>query len=275
MSNLGTKNFYDKYVMKTRYLFTFVFLLCSCATGASVAPTATVTPFPTISPEHELMLVNIKSLLTTSPHSEFSCDKCHKRKGEIVEKQLVWTDESSGQVEDIASPNILCTNCHADQEKINEIQTTTQQAHSEFECTDCHNAHSVQASCTESPCHTDIQNIISAQVEKPSFHTGLGDPESYMCGGSACHDLAKQVANSPLYHQPIHRGVPCFVCHDISGMMVIRGDDQSWMTVLNQGQNDGSEPLPQVSHTIGLEVQCNKCHYADNAWYLDEIPPAR
>jgi hypothetical protein len=260
--------------MKRRYLIVFVFFLCACTQGSGKEPVVTELPLPTINATQELLVNNIKTSYSTGIHaSEFSCEKCHATRQGAVAKQLAWTDEGTGQVETVSSANVLCGKCHAEQIKGKESKDTTQFAHSDFECTNCHNAHSLQAGCTSTGCHTDIKNIRLAQVEKPSFHTGLGDPDSYMCGGTACHDLAKQVANTPVYHQPTHKNVPCYVCHDVSGMMVIMGDDQSWATVIDSGQGNGAELLPQVSHTIGLDVQCQKCHYSSNAWSLDEILP--
>jgi hypothetical protein len=258
--------------MMKKYLFICVLLLCACTQGTSNEPVATDLPLPTLNAELELLLSNINASYSAGLHaSEFSCEKCHSSEEGAMATQMVWTDESSGQVEIISSPSQLCTKCHADEAKSSGSQDAVQLAHSDFECTNCHDAHNLEASCTDSTCHADIQSIISAQVEKPSFHTGLGDPDSYMCGGTVCHDLAKQVANMPVYHQPLHRNVPCHVCHDVSGMMVIMEDEQSWMTVIDSGQGTGAELLPQISHTIGFQVQCEKCHYVGNAWSLNEI----
>lgn len=259
--------------MKIKYLFMFIILLYGCTTSSNVEPPPTNLPLPTVNPEQELLVTNIKALFSASPHaSEFSCEKCHTTKEGAVAKQLAWTDGSTGQMEVISSPNILCGKCHADQVIRSGSLDTTQLAHVDFECTNCHNAHNLQASCTESTCHTSIQYFLSLRIEKPANHTGLGDPDSYMCGGTLCHDLFKQVVNTPVYHQPLHRNVPCYVCHDVSGMVVIMDGEQSWITALDPGQGNGTEQ-PQVSHTIGLEVQCSKCHYTNNAWALNEILP--
>lgn len=267
--------------MKKNFLIIFVFLLYACTQSPSTEPVATdlpiptELPIPTVDAEQELVLSNIRVSYAAGLHAgELTCEKCHTTEGGTLVEQLAWTDESSGQVEIISSPSYLCTKCHTDQAKSGGSQDAGQLAHSDFECTNCHNAHNLQASCAESTCHTNIQLIISAQVIKPPSHsTDTGNPASNMCGSTSCHGLATQVANTPVYHQPIHRNVPCYVCHDVSGMVVIMEDEQSWMTVLESGQGNGAEQLPQVSHTIGLDVECEKCHYNDNAWALDEIHP--
>jgi hypothetical protein len=260
--------------MKIKYFLIFIYLLCGCTTSQWLETVATETPWPTLNPEQELLLDNINTSYSAGIHAgEFSCKKCHATGDRPMEIHLAWADESTGRVEIISSPNELCGKCHADQVITAGTPETTQLAHVDFECTNCHNAHNLKAGCSESGCHADIQNIISAQVEKPSSHSGVGDVDSFMCGGSACHILAKQVANNPVYHRPIHRNVPCYVCHDISGLTVLMEGEQSWMTVFDNGQGDGAELLPRISHTIGLEVQCKKCHYANNPWTLDAIPP--
>ena len=260
--------------MKNKFLVIFVLILCACTQNPSIEPMATALSSATINPEQELLLNNIQASFSAGLHAgKFSCEKCHTTEGETVVKHLAWTEEGVGQVESISTPTELCGKCHLYQTKGSGTQGVTQLAHSDFECTNCHNAHNLKAGCTDSTCHTDINTIISAQVAKPSFHTNLGDPNSYMCGGTACHELARKVAAQPPYHQPVHQNVPCYVCHDVSGMMVIMEDELSWITVLDSGQDNGAELLPQISHTIGLEVQCDKCHYTDNAWALQEILP--
>lgn len=260
--------------MKIKYLFIFIILMYGCTTSSNVEPTPTNPPLPTVNPEQELLLSSISASFSAGLHaSEFSCEKCHTTKEGAVAKQLAWTDGSTGQMEVISSPNKLCGKCHADQVIRSGSLDTTQLAHIDFECTNCHNAHNLQASCTESTCHTSIRYFFSLRIEMPANHTGKGDPNSPMCGGSTCHDLARQVANTPIYHHPIHRNVPCYVCHDVSGMVVIMDGEQSWITVLDPGQDNGAKLLPQISHTIGLQVQCEKCHYTDNVWTLNEIFP--
>lgn len=188
--------------------------------------------------------------------------------------ELTWTDESSGQVETIPKPMQLCVKCHEEQ-----VEHTTQGganllAHSDFECTGCHNPHTLQASCTQSLCHFDIQTTLNAQTKQPENHTTTGDQNSFMCGGSACHDLAKQVALAPIYHQPVHRNVPCYVCHDVSGLPITLTEDQSWITTGNFEQTTSSASEQVVSHSIGSDVICARCHSYDNAWNLIEVPPS-
>ncbi|MBE3118298.1 MAG: hypothetical protein IMZ50_06020 [Candidatus Atribacteria bacterium] len=81
------------------------------------------------------------------------------------------------------------------------------------------------------------------------------------------------MANAPIYHQPVHRNVPCYVCHDATGMAVGKADDQTWFTIRQTDDGDNDNDQMFVSHYIGLEVDCGKCHYVDNPWGLEEISP--
>lgn len=238
-------------------------------------PVAIEPPSPTaINSQQDLPLSETQLSFSAGPHaSSFSCERCHSIKAGEAEKQLVWIDDGSEQMEILSTSTQLCAKCHESQAAHSGSQETAQFAHSDFKCTSCHEAHNAEASCTQSNCHVEIKSVIFAQIEKPQNHSDSGNPDSHMCGGSACHEQAKLVAQNPIYHQPVHRNVPCYVCHDVTGMVVIMEDEQSWMTVLDPGQGNGAELLPQVSHTIGIEVQCKKCHYADNAWALNEILP--
>ncbi len=268
--------------MKFLFLFALPILFLSACTQlqlASVDGSAPAAdPSPTLesvgSPTPDPILDGIKFMLEAGPHaSQFSCVDCHGTQTEEAGKQLIWFNGMSGQAESVGTPTELCLKCHPDEVASNTTGSDTQPVHGNFGCTNCHNAHSTQAGCAQSSCHVNVQSTISAQIDRPLGHTGTGDPSTHMCGGEACHSTATQVASAPIYHQPVHRNVPCYVCHDATGMAVARTDDQAWFTV-NQavdGASDGQKPV--VSHTIDRSVNCLKCHYSGNPWSLIEVIP--
>jgi hypothetical protein len=120
----------------------------------------------------------------------------------------------------------------------------------------------------------DVANTIFAQVEQPALHPTTGDTNAHMCEGSGCHDLAKQVASAPVYHQPVHVEVPCYVCHDGTGLAVTKSADQAWITVSEAGESGEGALQPVVSHWLVPDVDCSKCHYSGNPWELREDPPS-
>jgi hypothetical protein len=154
---------------------------------------------------------------------------------------------------------------------VNEVQNGIMPAHQDFGCTNCHNPHSTQANCTGSGCHADIANIINTHIEQPANHPTSGDTNTHMCEGEACHNLVKQVLAEPIFHQPVHKEIPCYVCHDETPMDVVRNSDGTWMTVIDPGLSSGGELQPVVSHVIGQAVLCEKCHYIGNPWQLHEV----
>lgn len=213
------------------------------------------------------LAAGMKKLFSTSIHSqEFSCKKCHA----AGTHELAWQEPAAGNVQTLPSAQELCLKCHADLDSTRLASAGT--AHPDFTCLSCHNAHSSQASCTQSACHLEVRTVQNAEIEKPASHPTEAGADSYMCGGSACHDLAKQARNAPVYHQPTHKQVPCSVCHDSSGMTPIRQEDGFWVTI-NAPSQESTSPEPVASHSIGRKVACQKCHAFNNPWKLVEILP--
>lgn len=270
--------------MKKKNLLLFVifmFLMSACA-GAAASTVEDDVPTPSLPPTAELkaeptedpMVKGIRTIYVDSPHAEtISCEVCHSAVEGALQRELSWIDQETGQIEAVSDASKLCIKCHPSQDTADWIAKGTPLTHPEYGCIDCHNAHTTQASCTQSACHSDIRETLATSVEKPDGHPEEGDPNNnYMCGGAACHDLVKKALGSPIYHQYTHSQVPCTVCHDASGMAVDKEVDLGWITIANSDQgNDTTKAL--VSHIIGREVTCKKCHSSDNPWSLPEIEP--
>lgn len=219
------------------------------------------------------LIYSIETTFSESPHARnLDCESCHTVIEETVTKELAWSDEKTGLAEPVTSAQDLCIKCHANQEGADVLANGSPTAHPDFGCTNCHNAHNAQASCTQSTCHSDIQIVMASIVEKPENHPTEGDPNNYMCGGTSCHDLARKALASPIYHQPTHRQVPCTVCHDASGMKVEKVNSQEWVT-LPDFDTGGGDQQAATSHNLGREVACQKCHSFNNSWNLVEITP--
>lgn len=261
---------------KLRLLIVIVFLAgCSqvmdrqlTLTETSIAPTAT-----TVDPTEDLIVRGIKISFSKSPHAGvLICEQCHSSSGGIITGGLIWKDENTSQEEIISTSTEVCVKCHVEQISHDQIDTSITLAYKDFTCTDCHEPHNLQANC--STCHSDIEEIINAQIAKPGNHNPNGDITSYMCGGSSCHELNKEMTDTSVYHQPIHSTVPCVVCHDVSGLPVTRAVDQTWVTTGNITQTNASKIDAVVSHVIGNEVNCLKCHFSDNPWDLTDLTPS-
>ena len=258
--------------MKSLSPFIFlVFLLAACsrtpqASIEAPAPAEYSSPTPHTAgvPTDDPIQAGIRFLFSKGSHSlEYTCDDCHETSSSGI-TGLIWLNEVTGQKESISTATELCTKCHPDQAVAGKTDRDKQPAHTDFGCIDCHNAHSTQADCTQSACHVDVRSTIFAQIEQPENHPTSGDSNTHMCEGSTCHDLAKQVAGKPIYHQPVHRDVPCYVCHDGTGMVIAQGTNGAWSTMGEVTQQTAA------SHTITRSVDCAKCHYSGNPWSLIE-----
>lgn len=169
------------------------------------------------------------------------CDVCHQvsAAGVIDPKPVMW-NQATGKYDTVATTTELCEKCHTDSlggskhkmaiggpAHTGQIGLTTPRPN---DCTDCHNPHSQQASCTS--CHGD--------VFKTKPNTG---------------------------HIAVHAKIACDACHDARGLTVGPNADKTmWVAFQSTTSPAGGPPtLSQVtSHTLQKAVACTRCHYDNN-----------
>lgn len=161
------------------------------------------------------------------------CDVCHRvNEDGVVEAQIAWHDPVSGYYETVADATALCAHCHRDTETLRHNRDVGQ-AHAGYVCTDCHDAHSAVASCTQQGCHDP------------------GQP-----------DWQKQ-------HDEHHDALACVACHDAAGLQVGPLEDGSlWMTFRTTELLGRANTEPYQSHQLQRDVNCRRCHFPDNPWDL-------
>ena len=165
------------------------------------------------------------------------CKICHElNKDKSVQSEYAWLEIAPiDEYADVDTPSELCQKCHTQNAYPGHFQIQVAGTHLDYECTQCHNAHSTTASCGSTDCHPDT-NMVDAKVPG---------------------------------HDPDHQEVACAVCHDGSGLNV--GPHQAtnaWSTFVLRAEDQ--ELVPFVSHEIILEVYCDRCHFVDNLWGLSE-----
>jgi hypothetical protein len=166
------------------------------------------------------------------------CPQCHKVEKEALTKQVAWLntaiaqfDPSGNPYEPVRSNTELCEKCHRDAFKVE----LSKSVHAGKGCTDCHDAHSTKASCTDAKCHAN-----ALKPDKPI----------------AGHDAA-------------HATVNCAACHDAAGWKVEpTGDKKVWLTLRPTDRTGKPNPTPFASHNLQRQVDCARCHYAGNPWNL-------
>ena len=242
---------------------------CSPTNQAIDVPTISpAAPTPTQGIDQNTINTGIESVFSTSPHAnKMSCWECHLIDDGVIQDGVYWQQEGDSQPELLPSSTELCIKCHSEP-NLEPLAAGDFSVHPEFECSSCHNSHSTAAGCTNSGCHSQIRETITANIEPPDPHPKDSDPSGYMCGGSTCHQLVKNVKESPIYHQPAHKSVPCYVCHDSSGLQV-DFENETWVTINQEDQNNN--PVTVVSHVFDTKVDCQKCHFGGNPWDLSEV----
>lgn len=159
------------------------------------------------------------------------CNTCHRVKKDEVDPQYAWLSiPPIDEYEDLETTTELCIKCHTAVDVVDHGGIEVAGAHADYTCTQCHDAHSVAASCATELCH--------ANVTGPS-------------AGIPGHDAD-------------HEAVTCRACHDASGLAVGPDEAGRWVTLRPETSS------PFVSHNTVREAPCERCHFPGNTWKLTE-----
>jgi len=238
--------------------------------------------------ESEPRIAQGNPLVPESEWNDIGCEVCHVVTDGMAEAGIGWLNPTTGYHETVANATELCEKCHLDNQTLRHKIDLGESAHADFDCVQCHDPHSLRASCTD--CHSNItMSTTTVSINHPSAKS---DDECRSChpkawdnhdreiklGGNddcmTCHvDLigdTKQTLAS-LAHSSIHLSVSCVACHDASGLEVgpIEGKDL-WTTFRTTELLGHSQTEPYQSHDLQKEVDCGRCHYPGNPWDIPE-----
>lgn len=167
--------------------------------------------------------------IAESEWGHIPCNVCHRVKKGEVSPEIAWLSiPPIDEYEEISSSTDLCLKCHLDIDILDHHTPDLTNAHAEYTCTQCHDAHSTAASCSSETCHPDTL-----------------EPASPIVG-----------------HDDDHVLVTCWACHDGAGLEIGLGDLGKWTTILPDGL------IPYASHNIVKEAACERCHFSGNPWDL-------
>lgn len=206
--------------------------------------------FPT---DTEVRISPLAPLIPEEEWAKVDCYVCHD--GDNYSEIAIW-NQATGEYQPVATSTQLCQKCHLYSSGGSKHQIVVGgPAHSNqitFAgnrpelCADCHDPHSLEATCSNSKCHTDIMN-----------------PEKGIQG-----------------HDADHAKVDCFACHDSSGAPV--GIDPvtkrfttgsttgGGMAGAVSGAGDAAF-APAASHQLIKKNDCTRCHSEGNPWGLSVI----
>ncbi len=173
-------------------------------------------------------------LIEESVWTHVECKVCHEMKKDEVEPGFAWLEIAPiDEYAEVASTTELCNKCHIVEGIPAHVTIAVEGSHAEMLCTECHDAHDTQATCSTSGCHEDA---LSAASTTPG-------------------------------HDEDHKDVHCVACH-AAGELSVGPIEGEW-TTLTVGEPGGEEEsIPFISHNVVLEAPCERCHFNDNPWGL-------
>lgn len=218
------------------------------------------------------------------------CGVCHRVENGFVDPELAWYDKATTYYETIPNATALCTKCHLDDDVLKHNRDLGSAAHADFQCTECHDAHSVAANCEKChPVRSDREPKFIAEHQDVNTnegcqecHAGIFEShgmEIQQAGNDdcmGCHGTIMglgEIAPIQYGHSPLHQNVTCVACHDASGYDVapVEGQDV-WITFRTTELLGQTTTAPYQSHALQRTVSCERCHYSGNPWGLDDEP---
>jgi hypothetical protein len=162
------------------------------------------------------------------------CNVCHEIKKKKVSEEISWLEVPQiEQYAEVASNTELCLKCHTKVDVEGHEGVVVEGDCQARDCTDCHDAHNAQASCTNEACHADFSQ-----------------PATPIAG-----------------HDADHQNVSCVACHDGSQLEVGPDANGVWTTFRAEAGADGKQ-IPFTSHNFVKESACERCHFTGNPWDL-------
>jgi hypothetical protein len=189
------------------------------------------------------------------PESEWEgirCYNCHEvNDDKSVQEAVAWWDAATDTYVPQETSTMLCEQCHRDSPAgaTRQRELADSVAHADSTCTSCHDPHSGAATCAE--CH-NAEDTDTAFVS--ACYGVYLDPEA----------------------EAYHPDMLCQTCHDNGGLELRPVEDSdepymgqwaTWRTTLIAGVIPSNHVW--VSHNLAAEVDCSRCHYADNPWNLN------
>ncbi len=173
--------------------------------------------------------------ITETDWTHVECKVCHAEKKGEIQPEVLWLEIAPiEEYAEVSSHTELCQKCHLAGELAGHASVQVSGDHAGYECTECHQAHSAQASCSAQGCHDEV------------LDPALGIPG----------------------HDDQHANVRCVACHDAGDLQVGPDPETGEWTTFITGENEDVGPRPFVSHDTRLEVDCERCHYPGNPWEL-------
>ncbi|HDN04681.1 MAG TPA: hypothetical protein ENF27_01925 [Chloroflexi bacterium] len=187
-------------------------------------------------------------LIVESDWLHVGCVMCHQvdKKGN-VQPEVSWLEiPALDEYASVETSSELCLKCHNTENVAEHGQVLVGSGHADMQCTECHSPHSTTATCSTGDCHS---GVMSEEDQIPG-------------------------------HDEDHKDVSCAACHDSAGWEVgphpetgIWTTFSPWSHAVKIAEEDSilqTGTVPFLSHDLGLEVNCERCHFSGNPWGLTE-----
>ena len=219
-------------------------------------PNCITCKFPT---DEEVRMATTMDFVEEEDWVNIDCNTCHIMEGDQSTGQLAWLNVKTGEHEPVNSPNELCNKCH-----LNSGVSWTGGTGVTHEINLGGSAHKNWAGLLD-------------DVRRPDYCVDCHDPHTQQ--PQQCVDCHPDVLTSDdhiMGNNAAHTNVSCMACHDASEAEIGPHPDEAmggmFTTVLSSISRSGEPTLePIISHSVQWQVNCDRCHFAENPWELFEL----
>jgi len=139
--------------------------------------------------ESEPRIAQGNPLVPESEWNDIGCEVCHVVTDGMAEAGIGWLNPTTGYHETVANATELCEKCHLDNQTLRHKIDLGESAHADFDCVQCHDPHSLRASCTD--CHSNItMSTTTVSINHPSAKS---DDECRSCHPKAWDNHDREI----------------------------------------------------------------------------------
>ena len=217
-------------------------------------PNCVTCKFPT---DDEVREVPTMAFVEEEDWANITCENCHEVADNGAIEGIAWLSVIDGQYTEMANSAELCSKCHLTSAGVSVTGGTGVE-------------HEIYLGGSAHKAWAGLKN---PEVPRPDDCSDCHDPHTQQ--PKQCDDCHADVRTSDTHIKgmnAMHTNISCMACHDGGGLDVGPHPDEDmgglWVTQVTSVGRAGPTTEYVKSHSPQWQVNCDRCHFAENPWEL-------